>query len=95
MYLETLTLACALHLTDFDYEIVFYLLPLSEVRTLPEGYYCVHLLNKIYPNVFIRLLDSPSTEKSVGIRAHFPTLCALEVVRVLHAFMPLSIYSVH
>ena len=38
---------------------------------------------------------SPSTEKSVGRSAHLATLCALDVVRALHAFMALLMYSVH
>lgn len=39
--------------------------------------------------------SSPSTEKSWGRRAHLATLCALDAVRALHAFMALSRYSFH
>lgn len=38
---------------------------------------------------------SPSTEKSCGSKAHLATLCALDVVRELHAFVAVSMYSFH
>lgn len=41
------------------------------------------------------LRPSPSTEKSVGSRAHLPILCAFDVVRELQALTPMSMYSVH
>lgn len=37
----------------------------------------------------------PSTEKSLGRRAHLATRCALDVVRRLHAVVALSMYSIH